>query len=224
MLTIAIGDIHGQAAKLQRLLLHVEKWVHSNAGNEPHRFVFLGDYIDRGPNSREVLRIVQRLQAGGAICLRGNHEELMLQSTESDLGLDNFLANGGDKTLASLGTPAAFGLAQEWMRKLPTHYEDDLRYYVHAGVYPGIPLDEQNSRTKLWIRDTFLRHTGPFPRYVIHGHTPTIYSDPRQLTPDIRNNRCNVDTGAGIGGPLSAAIFVDSQAKPVHTISVSAGD
>jgi serine/threonine protein phosphatase 1 len=106
------------------------------------------------------------------------------------------------------------------MGKLPTSYEDDLRYYVHAGVRPGVALDKQDDEAQLWIRDKFLRQAGPFPKYVVHGHTPTIYADPSQLTPDIRDNRCNVDTGAGIGGPLSAAIFVDRRVKPVHTISI----
>ena len=145
----------------------------------------------------------------------------MLDATESELGLANFLANGGDATIASLGTPAAFRDAQEWMRKLPTSYEDDLRYYVHAGVRPGLALDKQDDETKLWIRDRFLRHAAPFPKYVVHGHTPTIYAEPRQLTPEILDNRCNVDTGAGIGGPLSAAIFNARQARPIHTISVN---
>jgi hypothetical protein len=65
-----------------------------------------------------------------------------------------------------------------------TPHQDDLRYCVHAGVRPGLPLDRQTEADKLWIRDSFLRHTGPFPKYVVQGHTPTIYIDPRQLTLD----------------------------------------
>ena len=108
------------------------------------------------------------------------------------------------------------------MRGLPTSHEDELRYYVHAGIRPGVPLDQQTAETKLWIRDSFLRHTGPFPKYVVHGHRPTIYFDPQQTTPDVRDNRCNVDTGAGMNGYLSAAIFNDRQTKPIHTISAGA--
>ncbi|MBG0797435.1 serine/threonine protein phosphatase [Methylocystis sp. L43] len=108
MLTIAVGDIHGMAKKLRLLLDRIDDWRKLNSGGEPHQFVFLGDYIDRGPNSREVLQIVQDLQRDGAVCLRGNHEELMLGATKSNLGLANFLANGGDATIASLGTSAAF--------------------------------------------------------------------------------------------------------------------
>jgi hypothetical protein len=95
-------------------------------------------------------------------------------------------------------------------------------YYVHAGIRPGVPLDQQTAETKLWIRDSFLRHKGPFPKYIVHGHTPTIYLDPQQTMPDVRDNRCNVDTGAGVNWPLSAAIFNDRQTKPIHTISTGA--
>jgi serine/threonine protein phosphatase 1 len=222
MLTIVIGDIHGMAAKLQNLLGQIELWHQANARAERRQLIFLGDYIDRGPDSRQVLQIVQRLQAEGAICLRGNHEELMLRATESERDLTNFLVNGGETTIASLRTPAAFPRAQEWMRMLPTSHEDDLRFYVHAGVCPGVPLDQQNDDAKLWIRESFLRHRGPFPKYIVHGHTPTIYLDPQQTMPDVRDNRCNVDTGAGMNGPLSAAIFNEHQTKPIHTISVGA--
>ncbi len=78
------------------------------------------------------------------------------------------------------------------------------------------------STAELWIRDSFLRHKGPFPKYIVHGHTPTIYLDPQQTMPDVRDNRCNVDTGAGVNWPLSAAIFNDRQTKPIHTISTGA--
>jgi serine/threonine protein phosphatase 1 len=222
MLTIVIGDLHGMAAKLRNLLGEIDLWFDANAANQLRQMIFLGDYIDRGPQAREVLQIVQRLQAGGAICLRGNHEELMLRATESENDLTNFLANGGEATIASLRTPAAFQDAQEWMKSLRTSYEDRHRYYVHAGVRPGAPLDQQTAETKLWIRDSFLRHMGPFPKYIVHGHTPTIYLDPQQMTPDVRENRCNVDTGAALNGHLSAAIFNDRQTKPIHTISVGA--
>jgi serine/threonine protein phosphatase 1 len=146
----------------------------------------------------------------------------MLRATESESDLTNFLANGGNATITSLRTPAAFRQAQEWMRALPTSHEDELRYYVHAGIRPGVPLDLQTAETKLWIRYSFLRQRGPFPKYIVHGHTPATYLDPKETKPDVRDNRCNVDTGAGMNGPFSAAIFNDRQTKPIHTISVGA--
>jgi serine/threonine protein phosphatase 1 len=222
MLTIVIGDIHGMAAKLENLLGQIDRWCTANAKAGVRQLIFLGDYIDRGPDSRQVLQIVQRLQADGAICLRGNHEELMLRAAESEVDVTNFLANGGDATIASLRTSAAFRQAQEWARTLPTSHEDDLRYYVHAGIRPRVALDQQTDKTKLWISDSFLRHKGPFSKYIVHGHTPTLYLDPQQTMPDVRNNRCNVDTGAGMNGPLSATIFNDRQTNPIHMISVGA--
>src|ERR1700731_4877184 len=105
MLNIVIGDIHGMAAKLENLLGQIDTWCAANARAALRQLIFLGDYIDRGPDSRQVLRIVQRLQAEGAICLRGNHEELMLRATESERGLPNVLANGGDTTTSTLRAP-----------------------------------------------------------------------------------------------------------------------
>jgi serine/threonine protein phosphatase 1 len=219
VLTIVVGDIHGRAEKLQKLLGQIDSWLAVCGNADQRQLIFLGDYVDRGPQTREVLKIVRRLQTEGAICLRGNHEELMLKATESEGGLRNFLVNGGDATIASLGTPAAFQRAQEWMRELPTSHEDELRYYVHAGIRPGVGLEQQTEKAKLWIRDSFLDHDQPFPKYVVHGHTPTTKRNPLQKTPEVRENRCNVDTGAGKNGPLSAAIFNDRQSKPFHTIS-----
>ncbi len=128
----------------------------------------------------------------------------------------------GKLMLQIIGSIAEFWRAQEWVHALPPSHDDELRYYVHAGIRPRVPLDQQTDETKLWIRDSFLRHKGPFPKYIVHGHTPSIYLDPQQTMPDVRDNRCNVDTGAGMNGPLSAAIFNDRQTKPIHTISVGA--
>lgn len=89
MLTIAIGDIHGMAGKLEALLRKIDAWFRERHESDAPRFIFLGDYIDRGPNSREVIERVRVLQEKGAVCLRGNHEELMIQSTESEARASN---------------------------------------------------------------------------------------------------------------------------------------
>jgi Calcineurin-like phosphoesterase len=107
MLTIVIGDIHGMAAKLENLLGQTDMWCAANARAELRQLIFLGDYIDRGPDSRQVLQIVQRLHAEGAICLQGNHEELMLRATESERDLNSSpmcpRTRRGHKKLQSLG-------------------------------------------------------------------------------------------------------------------------
>src|ERR1700730_6029647 len=99
MLTIVIGDVHGMAAKLENLLGQIDMWCAANARATLRQLIFLGDYIDRGPDSRQFLQIVQHLQAEDAIFLRGNHEELMLQATESEGDLTKLLANGGDANI-----------------------------------------------------------------------------------------------------------------------------
>jgi serine/threonine protein phosphatase 1 len=218
-LTIAVGDIHGMSDKLERLIGKLDAWLASIGADEPPQFIFLGDYIDRGPDSKGVVEKVRAMQAEGAICLRGNHEQLMIDATHSALGERNFLRNGGEGTLRSFGSIEAFLEAQAWMTTLPTSHDDGLRHYVHAGVRPGTPLAAQDDQTRLWIREEFLYYQAMFPRYIVHGHTPTILIDPDQLTPDIRDNRCNVDTGAGAGAALSAVVFDDRQRRPIHMVS-----
>jgi serine/threonine protein phosphatase 1 len=173
MWTIAIGDIHGHAAKLSALLRVIQRWGAEHAATKETQLVFLGDYIDRGPQSAEVLQKVRELQAAGAVCLRGNHEDLMIKSVESKLDRQNFLINGGGETCRSLGTVEAFAEAREWMLGLPLFHVDAVRYFVHAGVRPRLPLNEQSPKDQMWIRDVFLSHEEPFERYIVHGHTPS---------------------------------------------------
>jgi serine/threonine protein phosphatase 1 len=173
MLTIVIGDIHGMAAKLENLLGQIDMWCAANARAERRQLIFLGDYIDRGPDSRQVLQIVQRLQAEGAICLRGNHEELILRATESEGDLTNFLANGGDATITSLRTPAAFWRTQEWVRALPTSHEDELRYYMHAGIRPGGPPRPTDRRSEALDSRQLPSSQGTVPEI----HCPRSYAD-----------------------------------------------
>jgi len=220
MTTAAIGDIHGMLGLLQRLLREIVDYAESQGWSEPPRLVFLGDYVDRGPAVREVVKLVRQLQEKGAVCLRGNHEEMMARCRSGPFAMSQFLANGGVATLASYGNHSDdFDEDRRWMAELPTSYEDDLRIFVHAGLKPRCPLDTQDDQTKLWIRDKFLNFDGAFPKYVVHGHTPVQYRG-LEPAPEIRTNRCDLDTGACYGGTLSAAFFDERQAAPFHTISV----
>lgn len=215
MIKIVVGDIHGMAQKLEALLKIIEDWRAAHYPDEPYRLIFLGDYVDRGPQSREVLDRVRDLQRDGAICLRGNHEALMIGSIDSNASLQTFLQNGGDRTTASLGTTDAFLKAVAWMWTLPHCFEDDLHFFVHAGIRPNAPLDEQSEQDLLWIRKPFLDHPGPFTKYIVHGHSPTILLPDHSPRPHVLPHRCNLDTGAVYGGPLSAGVFTDEQAAPV---------
>jgi serine/threonine protein phosphatase 1 len=221
MITVAIGDLHGMAQKLEALLDIIDGWCHAHRPDEPRHLIFLGDYVDRGPQSREVLDRVRALQREGAICLRGNHEALMIGSLDSNVALQTFLQNGGDRTIASLATVAAFRDAVAWMRTLPLYFEDDLRFFVHAGIRPGVPLDRQSEQDLLWIREPFLNHPGPFHKFIIHGHSPTVRLPGHSPRAHVLPHRCNLDTGAVYGGPLSAGVFTDEQAPPIAILSTA---
>jgi len=221
MITIAIGDIHGMISMLDRLLIEIDAYARQSRWIDPPRFVFLGDYVDRGDDSRGVVKRVRALQARSAVCLRGNHEALMSQCRNSPIDWQNFLANGGVQTLASYKRyEGEFEDDRLWMSALRTSYEDDLRIFVHAGILPGIPLEEQTDETKMWAREKFLSYAGAFPKYVVHGHTPITRSYSPTVAPEIFDNRCNLDTGACYGGALTAAFFSHRQAKPFHVIGV----
>lgn len=209
---IAIGDVHGQLFKLMSLL---EECRIEYADANPH-FIFLGDLIDRGPDSASVIEIVRSMQLerpDKVTVLTGNHEDMLLEALHSEQALDDWLDNGGQQTLDSFGVKSPSDLPADllgWLAALPTHYDDGLRFFVHAGVRPGIPLDRQERRDLLWIREPFLTSEIDHGRLVIHGHTPTANG-----MPDIRTNRINLDTGAGWGRKLTAAFFRDNQLQPV---------
>ncbi len=211
--TYAIGDIHGCLGKLERLVARCL----NDAGGEPPAFVFLGDAIDRGPDSRGAVQYLiefQRRHPQRTICLAGNHEDMMLGAlAEPGLAPHWIARNGGAEMLASYGVDDPSELPKdhvEWMRALPTHHDDGLRFFVHAGIDPERPLDRQKRRDMLWMREPFLSDTRDFGRFVVHGHTPL-----KDGKPDLRVNRVNVDTAAVLGGPLTAAVFEDGRREPI---------
>jgi serine/threonine protein phosphatase 1 len=133
--------------------------------------IFLGDYVDRGPDSLKVVRRLRMIEGPSVICLRGNHEQMMVECEE---GLELWRDNGGAETKsAHNGQEDQFEDDRVWMSRLPTSFEDELRIFVHAGIKLGQPLAGQTDHTKLWIRGGFLRFKGAFPKYEVHGHTPT---------------------------------------------------
>ena len=209
--TYVVGDIHGSLRKLRNLVARCER--HADGGSM--RFVFLGDYIDRGPDSRGVVEYLMDLQStmcADAIYLMGNHEALALAAVDSGMHAANWLSNGGDMTLRSYGASSARDLPAEhvaWFRALRRQYDDGRRFFVHAGVNPAKPLDAQDDHDMIWIREPFLSDERDYGRLVVHGHTPI-----RNGMPDLRANRLNIDTGAGYGRALTAAVFASDQAGP----------
>jgi serine/threonine protein phosphatase 1 len=156
--TYAIGDSHGCLVQLQSLIEQCER----HAGEERSRLIFLGDYIDRGPDSRGVLDYLIDLQKWSPdeiICLLGNHEALLLAAIDDEKNEPRWLRNGGDQTLRSfrIARPASIpDKYQTWLRSLPKFFDDGRRFFVHAGVHPDWPLDQQNEHDLLWIREPFL--------------------------------------------------------------------
>jgi serine/threonine protein phosphatase 1 len=210
-LTFAIGDVHGCFTKLDDLLRRCADY----AGSRPHRFVMLGDYIDRGPDSRSVVGRLRRLseqRPDGIVCLKGNHEDMLLSAVDEPADFPLWIRNGGDATLQSYGVDTVTDLPAdhiEWIRNLPLCHDDGLRFFVHAGIDPNVPLDQQSSQTMLWTRQRYPETLNP-GRFVVHGHTPLHSERPEQ-----HPHRLNLDTGAVYGGPLSAAAFTAEQAAPI---------
>lgn len=230
----AIGDIHGRYDLLQLLIARIGE--HS-AGLPPARslyVVLIGDIVDRGPQSAEVLAMLYDLQRKNSrvIVLLGNHEEAMLQALDGDTdALRRWLAVGGDKTLASFGiaplqpeddprdymNSARRTIPRQWLawlRQLPLSVQSGDYYFVHAGVRPGVALARQVRDDMLWIRGEFLRSERDFGAVIVHGHSISAEVD-------IRPNRIGIDTGAYRSGVLSA-IYLEGEKKDVVAVSLPA--
>lgn len=212
----AVGDVHGRADLLADIWSRIEADL-AERPVERSRIVMLGDYTDRGPDSRKVVDMLAgRLEADPEfICLRGNHDDWLetFLFAPDEVG-DSFLRWGGMETLASYGVDTAgqrrshVELSRELKELMPAshrrflsrlrraHVEGDY-FFVHAGVRPGIPLDEQDPHDLLWIRGEFHHHLGSFGKVIVHGHTPVDEVE-------VRRNRINLDTGAYASGVLSA--------------------
>ena len=215
MTTYGIGDVHGMCSMLLRLMNRCL----DDGGGKRAKYILLGDYVDRGPHSRETVELLIELQRSfpaKIICLRGNHEAMTLAAVGGGAAEKLWLQNGGTATLRSYGVERAHDLpAQhlEWFRTLPLCHDDGLRLFVHAGINPDRPFDQQDEQDLLWSRARFLDDERDHGRVIVHGHTPMWHG-----FPDLRKNRVGIDTAAGYGGPLTAALFNDTDAPPVSFI------
>ena len=216
-LTFAIGDIHGCLDKLRRLLAACE----ARAGGRQARYIFLGDYVDRGPDSRGVIDCLiarQIAQPDAIVCLRGNHEQLALDAHADDRAMPLWLKNSGATTQANYPDNGGRISRQHlsWLDNLPFCHDDGLRFFVHAGVDLSVPLEKQPLELMLWMREPFLTDSDRIDcgRFVVHGHTPQATG-----RPDLRKHRVNLDTAAVLGGPLTAAMFDDTRAEPLEFVT-----
>lgn len=217
----AIGDIHGRADLLDQLMGQIA--ADRDACNPEHAvLIFLGDYVDRGLNSREVLDyLIGRVPSGfEAHFLLGNHEASVLSFLKDPVGGQAWLDYGGVETLLSYGVRVEHGpksedglgqLCKSFAARLPERHKAFLEglepyfelgdfLFVHAGVRPGVPLDKQRPYDLMWIREEFLESTADHGHIVVHGHTP-------QNEPDLQPNRIGIDTGAYLTGRLTALIL-----------------
>lgn len=226
-----VGDIHGRVDLLSKIIDMIER----NAARNPDKIkklIFLGDYIDRGLHSNEV---IERLTNGfahniEAIFLRGNHEAKMIELLNGDFSVStSFLKYGGDATFASYGIQAfakmddkaVVKISKEFVQKVPPHHHAFLNdtkcsttfgdyYFVHAGARPGTPLSEQSPVDQLWIRKDFMSSDYVFEKMVIHGHTISE-------KPDVKPNRIGIDTGAYATGQLTCLILDGTKRMMMQT-------
>jgi serine/threonine protein phosphatase 1 len=223
----AVGDVHGRADLLAPLLSQIEADIALHPISRPMT-VFLGDYVDRGPATREA---IERLVAWGdgheAVFLKGNHEDFLLRFLKDPAVLEEWRYCGGLETLIAYGLKPPINptqrervrLAQDLAGALPETHRAFLQalelyfvcgdfLFVHAGVRPLVPIEQQVEDDLLWIREEFLLWEREFEKIVVHGHTPV-------REPDIRANRINIDTGAFATGRLTCMVFEGTEVTPL---------
>lgn len=239
-LVYAVGDVHGRTDALRPLLSLIREDARRTAPprappealREAPLLVFLGDYVDRGPDSRGVIDMILALEAAGdfeVACLKGNHEDALLRVLTDDAFVRSWIENWGEATLRSYGvaTPA-YGRAMEEAPRVqadlaaalpPDHHRFLARcrlsltvgdyLFVHAGVRPGIPIDAQDPRDLMWIRHVFLDSDEDHGKVVVHGHTPSE-------NPERRHNRIGVDTGVYMTGVLTAVRLLGTDQRIIQ--------
>ncbi len=228
-LIYAIGDVHGHLVQLHSVLRQARDYHQSHMSDRPAWLITLGDYVDRGPNSCQVIDF---LINGGEeldwfarrIHLRGNHEEMMVRALENvhPNDFEMWGWNGGRETLASYGydwpDPDSYEFNSadpfdevrgsipvshlRWMKSRPFCFEYGPYFFAHAGIVPGVRLEDQKTKDLLWIRYEFVDYDGPHPKCIIHGHTP------EDFVPTFGRDRICLDTGVyQCGGRLTCGVL-----------------
>lgn len=224
----AIGDIHGRAD----LLREIHRLIREDFDRAPVErpvAVYLGDYIDRGLESRQVVDILldEPLAGFERVHLRGNHEDFMLRFLDDAAIGPNWLLNGGTATLYSYAggqhEPHDIARVQAALREaLPSRHLDFFRtlslsyvegdyLFVHAGIRPHVMLEKQVPLDLMWIREEFLNSSAEHPKMVVHGHSI-------HFTPEVRPNRIGIDTGAYATGTLTCLMLQGTRRDFLHTL------
>ncbi len=224
-----IGDIHGRLDLFEAMIDAIEADDAEGVAAKT-TVVLLGDLVDRGPESAQVIARTKLWQQQREVrVLAGNHEEMFLQSFDSVDVLRHFLKHGGHETILSYGlssqqmktltVEAMFELLPDLVSQAERDYiagfEDLIvagdYLFVHAGIDPASPIDHQKRSDLLWIRERFLKHEGPLEKVVVHGHT--IFDHVMDC-----GNRIGVDTGAYRSGVLTALVLEGDQKRYLQTI------
>ena len=225
----AVGDIHGRLDLFEELIAAIER-DDAEAPPADTTVVLLGDLVDRGPDSAGVVARARAWQAQRRVrLLAGNHEEMFLFALEDIAVLRHFLRHGGRQTALSYGIPrdqydrATMEELQEMLNSvLP---DEDRRFlaaaknyvvagdylFVHAGIAPHVPLEEQEEHHLRWIREPFLEHAEPHEHFVVHGHTIAEAIDERP-------NRIGIDTGAYRSGCLTALVLEGTSRRVIQAV------
>ena len=195
---IAIGDIHGEVEKLNSLIDKLDL-------QKQDKVIFLGDYIDRGLNSKAVIeRILDLSKKIECVFLKGNHEDMLLKTkiTQSQDDIEHWLLSGGISTYDNYGDyPAIFNTHGKFLDSLKLYHIEQNYMFVHAGINPKKELSEQTKDDLLWIREEFLDNSHNLPYKIIFGHTPFI-------EPLILNDKIGIDTGCGKEKDLPLTAFI----------------
>jgi len=214
----AIGDIHGCIDRLAELHEQINNDIAARPTGHV-TLIHLGDYVDRGTDSAQVIDWLVSgppVQADTVVNLMGNHEHMMLTAIAA---VDKeaptlWLANGGADSLLSWGIQRNVP-PEEWAARIPVPHLLFLRdlaishrigpyMFVHAGIQPGVPLDQQSRQDMLWIREPFLNSKADHGVVIVHGHTP-------KRAPIVQPNRIAIDTGAVLGGALTCVMLEADQ-------------
>jgi serine/threonine protein phosphatase 1 len=215
----AVGDIHGRIDLLEQLLEKIDRDLTARPCPRPVH-MFLGDYIDRGPGSCQVIdRLIERSRSHETVTLKGNHETFPLEFLKDPAVLGEWRKFGGLQMLMSYGLQPSMNpdvseqieLAQKFREAMPPTHATLFAtmphsftlgdfFFVHAGVKPGVPLEKQTEEHLLWIKDEFLLADDDFGKMIVHGHTPVA-------EPDFHPNRINIDTGAYATGKLTCLVI-----------------
>ena len=226
----AIGDIHGQLKAFETALIAIEK-----DGGQNAEIVLIGDLVDRGAESKQVIELaIELMSNGGKITiLKGNHDRMfeyfmrMPPHHDPNLRVGYHWFHevlGGCETMVSYGIEVKEDMRLrdiheralekipeahvKFLTDLPTFYDHGQMFFAHAGIRPNIPLEHQIEDDLLWIRKEFLTYEGPHPKLIIHGHTP-------EKTPRQYSNRINIDGGAGYGRALVPVALEAGQMRPL---------